>query len=228
MATFLSLVNDVERESGTVSQAQRLGTVVGAVGRQEKIVAWTRQAWEMIQRSRSDWTFRRKQFSHALTIGVTSYLPIALGIEDFAGWEMDADGYRAFTLYDPAIGKADESRLRTISYRDWMNRFDIGVHDLNRPTVVAVQQQDRALRIGSAPDKAYDLRGWYRRSTQVLTADSDAPYIDEEYHQAIVWRALMLLNGDDEAGEAFGRARDEFSAINSQMVIDYTEPVELC
>lgn len=225
MSTFLQLVNDVERESGIINKPQRLTTVVGANGRQEKIVHWTATAWEQIQRERRDWTFLRKQFSHALTIGQASYTPADLGLTDFGGWVSEADNFRPFTIYDPALGRADETRLKPVNHRAWLDAFDIGVHDATRPNAVAIGF-DRMLNFGPKPDKAYVVRGWYRRKIQTLSADSDVPYIDEQFHDAIVYRALMLLGEHDEAVMAISTAQAKARSLHSQMVAEFTDPIE--
>jgi hypothetical protein len=222
VATFLQLVNDVERESGTISQSQRLTTVAGAIGRQEKIVHWTRQAWEMIQRERSDWLFRSAQFTGDVVAGDSTYSATDLGITNFAGWEQGS----YFTIYDPALGRGDETVLREITFREWYNAYGIGLPDSNRPVVIA-QGDDRSLYLGPPPMKPYKLRGFFRRSFQSLTADNDVPFIDPEYHQAIVWRALMLLAEDDEAQFEIATSGRQYDTIFSRMVATYTGPIEL-
>ena len=226
MATFLQLVNDVERESGTISQAQRLSTVVNPIGRQEKIVNWTRQAWEMIQRDRADWTFRRAQFTGDMVIGQTAYTASELGITDFSGWLNKNPHFHPFTLYDNAIGRGNETRLRSVSFEQWHDAYGIGVANSLRPNVIAVGW-DRSLNVGPPPDKAYKLRGWYQRSIQSLVADSDVPFIDPDYHQAIVWRALMLLAEDDEAQFEIATSGRAYDAIYSRMVDAYTGAGEI-
>lgn len=226
MATFLQLVNDVERESGTIAQAQRLTTVAGAIGRQEKIVAWTRQAWEMIQRERTDWTFRRKQFTADLTIGQHSYSADDLSISDFGGWMSGTYEFMPFTIYDDSIGRADETRLREVSFRQWLDSYDVGAHDRLRPNVIA-EGWDRALKLGPPPDKAYKLRGWYRAEIQSLTEDSDEPVIADDFHQVIVWKACMLLAEDDEAQFEVVTSGRAYDLLYSRMVAEYTDRIEV-
>lgn len=219
MATFLQLVNKVERESGTVGQSQRLSSVANPVGRQEKIVQWTAQAWEMIQRERTDWTFRRREFTTTLTIGQKRYdSPDA----DFSGWERD----EMWSLYDNDIGQEDETELRVISYDEWRRKYDFGTHDANRPIEVAFDGQ-RRLCIGPKPDKAYILRGSCKRAIQTLTLDADTPIIDEEFHDIIVWRALLLLAEHDEAPFPISTAAMQYRRFNGAMLRAYTEMVEL-
>lgn len=234
MATFLQLVNDVERESGTVNQAAMLSTVVGATGRQKKMVEWTRQAWEMIQRERQ-WHFRRKAFSHALTIGQMVYTSTNLTIADFDGWVPATRRFQPFSLYDPAIGRVDEGVLRVIDYRTWLSMYDRGVPQQQRPTLAALTWS-REVAVGAPPDKAYVLRGWYQRAIQRLgynvdgsvmsSPDADVPYLPADYHQAIVWKALMLLGEDDEAGFEVASSRSTFAAIHSAMLGQFLDPIE--
>ena len=225
MSTFLELVNDVGRESGTMG-GQTLSSVASAAGRWAKLVAWTRQAWEMIQRERPDWIFRRASFEGALTAGKAVYTAVDLGITDFGSWEPEADGINPFSLYDPSIGRSDESHLRRWDYSAWAERYDFGVHDGNRPTVMATDYQQQ-LCLGPTPDKAYRLRGRYRRSIQTLAADSDTPIIAPDYHQAIVWRALMLLGEDDESQFEAATSTAQYMMLRASMMRQYTEAIEL-
>lgn len=225
MATFLELVNKVERESGTVAQAQRLSTVSGARGRQEKVVAWTSRAWEMIQRERPDWTFLRKSFAHSLTVGRGTYTAAQLGITDFGSWLPDADHFNVFTTIDPDLGKGSEMRLGHIPYRNWLDMYDIGTHDPQRPMWVATGF-DRSINVGPFPDKAYTLRGRYRRSVQTLAADGDVPYIDPDFHDAIVYRALVLLNEHEEGQFQIAVTAANYAAVRAGLLRAYTEAIE--
>lgn len=225
MSTFIQLVNDVGRESGTMGQ-QTLGTVTGATGRWLKVVGWTRQAWEMIQRDRTDWTFTRKTFSAPLTIGQDRYSAAQLGITDFGSWRRANENHPRMSLYDPAIGRSDEAWLTRMDYESWADSYDIGITDNNRPTVYTIDDE-RKLCVGSPPDKAYVLRGSYRRSIQSLTADVDEPFISPDHHQIIVWRALMLLGDDDEAGFEVASSGLQYRLMRDALIAEYTEQVTM-
>ena len=224
MATFLQLVNDVERESGTIAQSQRLATVANPVGRQEKIVQWTARAWEDIQRARPDWTFMRAEGSHGLTADQARYTGSDLGVTDLGAWLREADGMSPFSLYE--AGRADELGLQTVPYTTWAQVYDRGTHDPTRPTHIAVDNA-RRLCLGPTPDKAYTLRYSYRRSTQTLSADNDVPIMPEEHHRAIVWLALTLLAEHDEAGFQAGSAMLRYRSAYAAMVRDLTPEIEL-
>lgn len=225
MSTFLQLCNDVARETGTLGQD--LTTVVGATGRGRKIVAWTRQAWEMIQRQRSDWNFRQRQFDDVLTIGETTYSPADLGIDNFGRW-MPQRGDRAypFSLYDVTIGRSDETVLNVLPIRDWLSQYDLGSPESTRPTYVSIDPEEN-LRLGPPPDAAYAIRGWYERSIQSMALDADEPFIHEDMHQIIVWRACMLAGDDDESEFESVTSGANFGQMMGQMIARYVDQVEL-
>ena len=226
MATLLSLVNDVERESGTVASTQRLASVTGAIGQQEKIVQWVVQAWEDIQRMRGDWLFMRKEFSYALTISQARYLPTNLGITDFGEWAQPVDGVSPYKVYDPAQGVRDETRVPVRPYRHWQNLYDIQSAEDNRPGLIAFDWQ-RRLCLGPAPDKAYVFSGEYRRAIQTLAADTDEPDMPADYHKAIVWLAISYLGEHDEAPVAMPSGQTRFRSVYGAMVRNCIEAIEL-
>lgn len=195
---FLELVNMLERESGTIQQGSRLTTVVGARGRQEKMVGWIIEAWRMIQTARTDWPFMMGEFEGTIPAGAARVTPAALGLADFAGWPPVEWGCNTFSLYDPALGRASEQPLQTLPWQVFKARWDRGIHDRLRPCEVSFDQQQR-ICFGPTPDVSYAVRGEYRRAAQILSADTDIPILPVDYHPIIVWRAMMLLGDHDEA-----------------------------
>lgn len=225
MSTFIELVNDVARESGTMG-GQSLSAVSSATGRWLKIVSWTRQAWELIQRERGDWTFLTKSFTASLVQGQMRYSAAELGISDFGGWLRVGDHRTRFTIYNPSYGLVDQQRLCVVPYSRWDRSFGIGIAPQARPSLAAYDD-DRNLCIGNPPDRVYTITGHCRRKIQSLAADADTPYIDDQYHQAIVWRALMLLGDDDESANEVTSSANTYFAIRHAMIDAYTEQVSL-
>lgn len=224
MATLIELVNHLERESGTIYQAQRLTTVAAPVGRQEKMVEWIIEAWRLIQTSRTDWPWRRRDFAHALTIGQNRYTAADLGITDFAGWAKATDNFSPFSIYDPDVGQEDERELWPISLHRWFTGWNRGVHDAARPSEYAIDDQ-RRLCIGPKPLKAYTLRGFYIARAQMLAADADEPICPEDHHMTIVWRALMLMGAHDEALNVVAYAQSLYAQCIRSMMADMDEQV---
>lgn len=225
MATFLKLTQDLARESGTLAGGVTLVTVAGVTGRADKLASWIRKAWVNMQNERADWPWMRAEFTSALTIGQKRYTAAQLGItERFGLWVGDAPDFRTFTLYDPALGVADEGEIRQIDYRDWRVRYDRGAQEQNRPTDWAVSNAQE-LCVGATPDKAYVMRGEYRKAPQVLTESNDEPELPEQYHGAIVWEALKLLGLSDESPATSTGAISEYILARQNLNRDYLPEV---
>lgn len=202
MSTFLELCEDVARESGALSTAPT--SVTGQTGRQNKAVQWVKRAWEAIQGDQPDWLFMREEFSGTLVAGTKRYTAASLGITDFAEWVTDYPGHEAISIY--TVGnQSNESSLRQVTYEQWRRSYNFGTHDQARPTRYAVSPT-KELLVGATPDAGYTIRGEYVRTPQILSANSDEPDMPERYHQAIVWRAIMLMSQHDSAWDAYNAA----------------------
>lgn len=216
MSTFLQLCSLLATRSGAIGTAPV--TVAGQTGRQAKCVDWIMNAWEIIQSDFADWNWMQAEVAAtALTISQTGYTGAQLGIATrFAAFkgDRDVDGilYRPWTLYDNSIGQSDERALREISFVQWRETYDRGSHDAQRPTVYALAP-DNTIRFGSKPDKAYRVRGEYRKTPQILAADADTPEMPDRFHQIIVWRAIMLIAGHDESDPAYNQAAQKYGEI---------------
>lgn len=204
MATFLQLCTRLTTRSGAIGTAP--AAVTGQTGRQAVAVDCVMHAWELIQNDSTDWSWMQGEIAAvALTINDMDYSGANLGIStrfgEFKGDRLAPEGflYLPWTIYDNSIGQSDESALRQISYETWRERYDRSTHDANRPTVYALAPHDRSIRFGPKPDKAYRVRGEYRKSMQTLAADADEPDLPLRFHDIIVWRAIMVLAERDEA-----------------------------
>ena len=228
MATFLSLCQDVGTDSGLISQQNKPGTVVGALGKWADCVRFTAQAWSAIQRSRTTWEFMRGDFSQALTPGKASYLPSELGIASrFSRFANDitaqVETFRPMRCYDPALGEADSQNLIQISPECWSMIYGRGEQTQMRPTEYALA--NGKLYLGGISDKAYTLVGQYWKAPQVLSLDADVPDLPEHFHDIIKWRAIMFISGKDGAFTDRLVAQAEYSSMLRQLVTEQSRPV---
>jgi hypothetical protein len=208
---YLSLVQALVRESGTMSGVA-VTTVSGQTGRQLKCVDWISNAYVTIQNRQKNWLWMMGEWSHALTIGTARYTAAALGLTRHRRW---ITGDQVMTLYDPAIGVADEGAITEISWETWRRKYGRGTQTAARPIEYAVSPAGE-MCFGPFPDKAYVVGGEYYKSAQVLAANTDTPEMPEDHHMLIVWEALLTLDEHDEASvsKAFRRSIDAGRALD--------------
>lgn len=194
---YLGICQKVARESGTISGAAPT-SVLAQTGRLLKVVAFVNDAWQQIQNQRAQWRWMQGEFSVAATIGTARYTATVWAITSFGEWITDTPEYSPVTLYDPAIGVADEGPLRAITYDQWASLYNRGAQENNRPIRYAISPANEFC-LGPIPDKGYVVKGRYRKTNQVLAANTDIPNMPVRFHDLIVYRALQLLGGHDVA-----------------------------
>lgn len=232
MATFLELVQDLARDSGTLAGGVNLVTVTTpSSGRADKMIGWIRKAWINIQNERDDWPWMRREFTAPLTIGKARYTAAELGIASrFGQWVGDRPTgrgvFRTVTVYDPIEGKADEGQIRQVDYDQWRAMYARGAHDANRPTDWAISQLQEMV-FGATPDKPYVVSGEYRLSPQVLRENADVPELPEQYHGAIVWEAMKLLGIADESPQTASSAISEYVLARQNLNRDYLPEITI-
>lgn len=228
--TFLELCQGVGTDSGLISFQNKPATVVNPTGKWAEIVSFTRQAYDDIQRSRTDWQWLRGEFTASLVIGQASYTPAQLGIASrFRAFEVDvrAPGvlFSPHRLYDPAIGEADSQDLVQISPECWSVIYGRGEQTPQRPTEYALA--NGKFYVGAKPDKTYTILGRYRKAPQSLALDADLPELPEHFHEMIKWKGIMKISGKDGAFTDRAVAQAEYSSTFRQLCADQTEPVSL-
>lgn len=223
--TYLELCQKVARESGTITGTAPT-TVVGQTGRLLKIVAFTNDAWQIVQNHRAQWRWMQGEFSGATSIGASRYTAAGWAITDFAEWVMDTPDYLPVTMYATATGVEDEGTLRAITYDLWASLYNRGTQTNNRPTRYAISPANEFC-LGAIPDAAYTVRGRYRKTNQVLTANADTPNLPARFHDLIVYQALRLLGGHDVAPDELSDAMAKTVPLMQQLERDQLPMMQL-
>lgn len=184
--------------------------VTGQTGENKRIVDWVKSAWDEIQMYNPDWFWMRGSFSFSTIANDYDYTSSGAGITTrFANWDMGS-----IRLYQTSVD--DEMSLPAILYQDYRTAFLTGLQTATRPVCCSVSP-DNQLLLGDKPDGAYVVRGDYFKTPQALAADSDTPEMPEQYHMAIVWRALMKYARYDAAAEIYQDARENYRRIMIQL-----------
>lgn len=160
--------------------------VTGQTGTYGRLINWVRQAYVEIQNHYINWKFLHRWFVHDKEALLRAFVddPNAHTIqppEDLNVWVLES-----FKLDGQPIPAA-EYHDRTFADRD-------------QPCVVVMP--DNSLHIQNLEEGVFpDLRGSYYCKPQVLTADNDVPWMPQQFHYLIVYRAMMMYGTYDNALE---------------------------
>lgn len=210
MATFLDLARMTGRESGTLPDLSP-SSVTGASGREAKVVHWTREYYTQLQNNRSGWKWLVGAFSGTVPAATARVAASTLGITRLGNWLPD----RGLYAYRTSDGVEAEGPLCYVDFDDYVRMFERGAPpEPATPYVWAISDTDE-LCFGPPPDTEHRIRGFYYKTPQILTADSDVPEMPARYHDIIGWGALLLLAGHDEAEVQIAHATAQVASLMS-------------
>jgi hypothetical protein len=228
VATFLELVQETVRDSGTAGVAVP-GSVDVSTGRLASFVRWVRNAYRAIQTERRDWAWLRQEVTATALPGVDSYDASAFGETRFAEWILGPyNAESGFTIYNTATGRADEGHLVFVEWDRFkaLYRFGANATQTGRPAFVSVDPHQNVV-LWPLPDDTYTLRGEVMRTPQELEADADVPEMPARHHDAIKYKALLLMATYDEAFEQEARWDLEYRRHMTGLVSSQTPRIML-
>lgn len=177
----------------------------------KNVVDWVQSAHKEIQLRSPTWGFDWDSATPPLTPGKTRYEPVgdwALQVKTMA-----PDGV---VMVGPGGVLNWVSELSWAQFRQMQPVTGEGL-----PAYFAIAP-DKALHLSTAPPAGWTLRLDYYRRPQVLLASTDEPRMPEEYHMAIVWRAVMMWCAHDENEQLLARVTPVYRDLVRKMLFTET------
>lgn len=219
MATYLELVQDLARESGSMDW-NAITTVTGLTGRSAKMAKWVQQGYINIQNHRYDWGWLVEEFSWPLIPGTAVYTANSFNLTRFGAWHVDRHWYEPLSIRDDSMGLSNEQPLPQVCYEEWRSLYGRGdTSNWGRPTLWAISPKNE-IAFGAIPDLPYVVRGQYTKGPQVLLANGDIPEMPERFHQLIMWEALRLLMLHDGAYDEASFPTQEMAVLRHELELD--------
>lgn len=240
---YLTLVRNALTDAGAADEGAFLPTLSPAPGDpgltdyQQRARRLVNEAWRLLQTARV-WPWMREELAFVLEAGaeakteytreeVRALAGLASGVWRWwtaGGWFLSetatAQGQR---LEDALLPEVDYEAFRALYGGRTLAR--------SRPVAFCITPK-RHVRIVPAPGegRVIGVRGEYVRAPQVLVGDADEPMgLDPAYHDAVKWRAVMLLLAHDEASAAYQLAQATFTEMYTNLSVsegtgDYGDP----
>jgi len=180
LADFLTLVQDLHRESGASGLAPT--TVIGQTGENARLVSWVKQADRFVQDLWHRWNFLRFEYS-ANTVASQRDITKPATIQT---WDLDT----FFVDGDP---------MEAIHYNDVKREvFDITIEEIPWRVII---MPNGDLRFDPVPDAIYAITADAYLNPVTLTANIDISLIPAALHQIIIGRGLILYGNYENAPE---------------------------
>lgn len=193
---YLQLCQRTVQECGISGRPMTLANQQGELAR---VIEWVRQAYLMVQNER-DWNWLWRHITAQLAAGQQDFDPAQ-------DWGVYALRWRRRSLM--------------------LDGHPIAMYDYQAPNPVPVQTQrpsavwlmpDRTLRFNSRLDQNRTFYGEYYSTSEVLREDDDTPSMPEQYHDAILWQAVLLYADFEEAGALRVTAQYKLDLLRAQML----------
>lgn len=222
---FLQLAQRLRQECRVPGSGP--SAVTGQVQEYQRLLDWTAEANREIERSNPYWRFKRKSCSCATVSGAggkVSYSATDFALTDWGRWALDYDSGDTFRSYITASGLSSEIALNPIDYDQWRDQYYFGAlrSTFARPMVIALAP-DNTLVLGPISDGSVTLVGDYYAKPTLLAAASDTPAMPEEFHMAIVYKAMTYYGVSEAAPEIFDMGERQFARIYAQLT-DHEAP----
>lgn len=215
--TYLSMAQRLRRKCRVKGSGP---TAVNNQSEEEmRLLSYINEAYMAILRLHPDWDFLRASCSTTTTEGRYAYTAVDdFGLTDFGYWALDYERGDTFRCYLTATGESDEQLLGVLDYDDWRNQHQLGSlrTSYQRPSVVAAAP-DRSLVIGPIPTTGYTVAGDYYKVPVELAAAGDTPCLPNQFHMAIVYRAMMYFGVSEAAPEIYDEGKAEWKIMRAQM-----------
>ncbi len=198
MSTFLELVQDLHREVG--ASGDEITSVSGQVGENQRLVRWTRDADFYIQNRWLNWKFLWNQVQLNTVTGIVGLAsPTDLNFWDF----------KTFKLNEGGANDEDEP----LNFREHDSIKGL-IRDFTQAKPASViLMPDNNLEFEPVPDQTYQIKSDYFMKPTKMAANSDVSLIPEEYHQAILGRAMVLYANYEGAPEIKTQGQEVFDEV---------------
>jgi len=152
------------------------------------------------------------------------YTPAAVNLPEHQTWKVGS-----FRIFENARGYDDEVWLR---YFPWEDFRDIYIRSGNRdamgrPIAWTIRPTDQAVVLWPLPDTGYTIVGEYFKRAQTMTANGDSPIFPEQYHEVIMWHALMFYAGFENASPEYALAKGFYGDLMSDLRRDQLPRITL-
>lgn len=205
--TFLELCKLLRAEAGISGDGPP--SVAGQTGINLKIVNWIRRAYQEVQNVHFDWAFLWAEASLTLTPGKRDYAPRTdLMLPQFNHWEAQSFFGRGQTPRQIGFVPFEEFRLR-----DRIER-------IGEPLIFTILPND-VIRFDSTPTQAEVVDFEYYRVPFEMTANTDSPVFSAQFHDVILYKALMYYAADEEAPNIFQDAAANYN--NRLKMLEWVE-----
>jgi len=213
---FLALCNRLKRKCRVTGSG--LTDVTSQKEEYARLVDFINEAWMDIQLRRPDWKWMRESMSFPTVTDQPSYTLAEIestgtGFSDFGNWELET-----FRCYTTSVGTNDEMELTWIDYNGWRDTYQRGAtrHTDTRPTQFTVTP-DLGIGLGCTPIEGYTITGDYFKVATELAVIADTPSLPEQFHMAIVYRAMMFYGVSESAPHFYDEGQIEFAKMMARI-----------
>ena len=185
MATFLKLCQQVRKLGGL--QGTGPISVTTVQGTEEAIVQMVIESYTEIQNRRRDWEWMER--SHSFFTGV--------GQEEYTYQNIFGTATPDHSEYHKQSVRItdNEGTVRYLKYidRDVLEARYLNNTDQKLPTEYTIDPSTQGLILRPIPDDVYTVDFRYQRTPEILSLDTDIPSLPAQFHDVIIYKALMKL-----------------------------------
>lgn len=168
-------------------------TVTGQESVLAEIVQWVAAAHDDICRMRTQWAFMRGSGTWLVPAGdrfLTKAEMLAV-VPTFGKIAPFVHNNGSFVGITPTgVPGAAEDVCEYVSYQQWQGTYDAAPLSTGQPTYFTITPE-QGMEFNTIADREYSIRANFRKKVVPLTIDASEPMFDEDYHNAIVWYAIV-------------------------------------
>lgn len=226
MSTYLALAQTLRRKCRVAGSGP--SSVSNQSEEYSRLLDFIQESWMQIQNLRSDWLFMRASATCATVQGQTSYGAVDFGLADLGYWALDERAGDTFRNYVTATGLTSEVFMGIMDYDAWRDLYLYGANrtTYTRPMVVA-RTPDNKIACGPITAAGYTLVGDYYRVPSRMVLATDTPALPAQFHDAIIYKAMMLYGSSEAAPEVYDDGSLSFREIMKQVVATQARPPRL-